>query len=104
MQFVFSVTTLIPTNNAFVWWPAEFEVPLLENGQEPTEAQALQWINETLVEDGTVYCLKYELDRGDGGGRRVVKSKIPTVISKGMCGIITGLHIEFVTSPIGRAA
>lgn len=102
MKYVFAVTTNIPTKNAFVWWPAEFDVPT-HSGSPRSEPSALDWINDTLVEDGSIRCTKFELDQPDQG-ERVIRSRVPMILGQSMVGLITPIHMTLREPPQKSAA
>lgn len=95
--FAFSVTLLIPTGRGgnLVWWPAEAPVPA-----EADEEGAIDYLNQVLVEDGTLRCNKLETEMGDNRVR-VIRGRVPVVIGKGAIGTITPLHVELI-EPTGE--
>lgn len=85
-----SVTMLIPTKGGMVWWPAEVDVP-----GHLDEVGAIDWINEAIVNDGTLRCMKIETEAGDGRARQI-KRRVPVIIGINGFATITPLHIELI--------
>jgi hypothetical protein len=76
-----SVTTLIPTANGFVWFPAEASVE---------DYRDLQDIHDALVSEGEIFVQK--LITKVENGRRTIVDREPTIVGRGMVGTITPLH------------
>lgn len=91
-KFHFSVTLLIPTGRggALVWWPAEALVP-----SDTDDDGAIDYLNQVLVEDGTLRCTKLETDMGDQR-IRTIRKRVPTIIGKGAIATITPLHVDLI--------
>lgn len=95
MKVIFSVTTTIPTKSAFVWWPAEFDVP-----DDLTGEEALDYVIDVLIEDRLIRCSKIELEPGEGR-ERVIRNRVPLILGANVVGTITELHLPLVEP--GRA-
>lgn len=85
-----SVTTMIPTKTAMVWWFAEVDV--LE-GMDDDEG--LAWINNRLISDKTVLCRKLSTEPTEGRAR-VITGRSPAILGVGAIGTITLPHLELM--------
>lgn len=78
---VFAVTTLIPTEKGFVWYPFE------------TDCETLEELRDRLIQDRVVVGIKYKTGARNQG-RTAVLAKHEHMLGIGMVGTIAPLHVE----------
>ena len=88
--FRFSVTLLIHTKSGLVWWPAEYPVP-----RHLDEVGAMDYLNQIIVEDGTIRCTKLVTASNEGQGR-FIRGREPVLIGTNAIATITPLHIDLI--------
>jgi hypothetical protein len=88
---VFSVMTLIPAKTGFAWWSIEVG--------DDTDVDA---IYEALRSDGLLRCTRVTSD--PVRSHRVIRSREPMVLGKGIVATITPSHVELVEAEDARRA
>lgn len=80
-----AVTTILPSRNAFIWFPAEFPQDTIEE------------VAEALADNGSILVQRLELEPAMAGSdKRIVRGRVPTIIGEAAVVTIAPMHVQLI--------